>query len=43
MLNAKAAAVVHDFKIQVYAGGTDQTIQELTSDYSASLQQLGYL
>lgn len=42
-LNAQAAAVVEEFEILVYAGGNDQTVQELTGDYAASMQELGYL
>lgn len=42
-LNAQASAIVHDYDIQVYAGGNDQSVAELTGDYMASLQQLGYV
>jgi hypothetical protein len=42
-LNAQAAAIVQDFSIQVYAGGTDQAIQELMGTYSGALQEVGYL
>lgn len=42
-LNAKAAAIVQDFTIQVYGGGTDQAVQELMGAYAGSMQQLGYL
>jgi hypothetical protein len=43
MLNAQASAIVHDYEIQVYAGGTDQSVAEITGDYATSLQQLGYM
>jgi len=42
-LNAQASAIVHDFEIQVYAGGTDQSVSELTRTYADSIQQLGYM
>ena len=42
-INATASAIVHDFEIQVYAGGTDQTVSELTRNYAESVQQLGYM
>jgi hypothetical protein len=41
-LNAKAAAIVQDFTVQVYGGGTDQAVQELMGSYVASLQEIGY-
>lgn len=42
-LNAKAAAVVQDFEIQVLAGGTDQAVQELIGSYTAATSELGYM
>lgn len=42
-LNAQAAAIVQGFEIQVYAGGTDQTVQELMGSYVGSLQSIGYM
>ena len=42
-LNAQAAAIVQDFAIQIYGGGTDQSVQELMGTYVESLQQLGYM
>lgn len=42
-LNAKAGAIVQDFEIQVYAGGTDQAIQELMGTYSGAVSELGYM
>jgi hypothetical protein len=42
-LNAKAGAIVQDFEIQVYAGGSDQAIQELVGNYATSLSEIGYL
>ena len=41
-LNAKAAAIVQDFEIQVYAGGSDKAVQDLMGNYVASLQSIGY-
>ena len=42
-LNAKAAAIVQDFETQVYAGGSDQAIQELIGNYITSLSEIGYM
>lgn len=42
-LNAQAAAIVGEFRIQVYAGGTDQAVQELMGNYAQSLQQIGFM
>lgn len=41
-LNARAAAIVEDFTVQVFGGGTDQSVQELMGTYVGSLQELGY-
>jgi hypothetical protein len=41
-LNAKAAAIVQDFAVQIYGGGTDQAVQELMGTYVGSLQEIGY-
>ena len=42
-LNAKAGAIVQDFEVQVYAGGSDQAIQELIGNYTTSLSEIGYM
>ena len=42
-MNAKAAAIVQDFETQVYAGGSDQAIQELIGNYVTSLSEIGYM
>ena len=42
-LNAKAGAIVQDFEVQVYAGGSDQAIQELIGTYTTSLSEIGYM
>ena len=42
-LNAQAASIVQDFRIEVYGGGTDQSVQELMGSYVGSLQEIGYL
>lgn len=42
-LNAKASAIVSDFEITLFAGGTDQSVQELMGNYSQSMQEVGYL
>jgi hypothetical protein len=41
-LNVKAAAIVQDFTIQLYAGGTDSTVQEVMGTYVTGLQEVGY-
>jgi hypothetical protein len=42
-LNNKAASIVEDFDVALYAGGTDQTIQELMGDYTRDMQEVGLL
>jgi hypothetical protein len=42
-LNGQASAVVQDFEIQTFVGGTDQAIQQLVGTYTASLHDIGYL
>jgi hypothetical protein len=42
-LNAKAEAIVSEFEIQLYAGGSDQTVQEMMGTYMGGLQEIGYL
>jgi hypothetical protein len=42
-LNAQAAAIVEDYEIQAFAGGTGQATQQLMSTYIAGLKDLGYL
>jgi len=42
-LNAQAAAIVEDFELQVYAGGTDNSIKELIGTYTTGLQAIGYM
>lgn len=42
-LNAEAAAIVQDFTITVYAGGSDQAVGDLMTNYTAAVQGLGYL
>src|SRR5881409_95664 len=42
-LNAKAEAIVSDFEIQLYGGGTDQSVQELMGNYMGAMQELGYM
>ena len=42
-LNAQAAAVVSDYEVQAYLGGTDQSVQELMTNYTGELQTLGYM
>jgi hypothetical protein len=42
-LNAQAASIVQDFTIQVFGGGTDQSVQELMGTYVGGLQELGYM
>jgi hypothetical protein len=42
-LNAIAAAIVQDFEIQLYGGGSEQAVQQLMGSYTAGLQELGYM
>jgi hypothetical protein len=42
-LNAKAAAIVQDFEIRLYGGGSEQAVQQLMGNYTAGLQELGYM
>ena len=42
-MNAQAAAVVHDFHVQLYGGGDDEAVQSLVTSYVAGLKELGYL
>lgn len=42
-LNAQAVAIVEDFEIQVYVGGNDQAVQQLTGNFASSMQELGYM
>lgn len=42
-LNTKATAICQDFEINLYAGGNDQTVQELVGTFAGALGGLGYL
>ena len=42
-LNSQASAVVADFEVEAFVGGTDQTIQQVIGTYTASLHDIGYL
>ena len=42
-LNDQASAIVSDFRIQAFAGGTDQSIQELMADYTSVMGEMGYM
>lgn len=42
-LNAQAAAIVNDFEVQVFGGGTDQAVQSMVGTYAAGLQEIGYM
>jgi hypothetical protein len=42
-LNAQASAIVEDYEVQVYAGGTDQAMQHQLATYTESLREIGYL
>ena|SRR5690242_17319097 len=42
-LNQQASAVVTDFEVQAYLGGSDQTVQQLIGTYTASLHDIGYM
>jgi hypothetical protein len=42
-LNAQASAIVQNFEVQVFGGGTDQAVQGMVGLYAASLQEIGYM
>ena len=42
-LNSKAEAIVTDFEINLYAGGTDKAVQELMTTYMGALSEIGYM
>jgi hypothetical protein len=42
-LNSQAEAICEGFEINLYAGGTDQAIQELMGTYMGAVGELGYL
>lgn len=42
-LNTQAAAIVEDFEVTLYAGGTDKSIQDLIGTYVTSVGELGYM
>jgi hypothetical protein len=42
-LNNQASAIVQDFEVQAFLGGTDQAIQQLIGTYTASLNEIGYM
>jgi len=42
-INDKAGAVVQDYEIQTYFGGSDQTIQTAIANYTTTLNELGYM
>jgi hypothetical protein len=42
-LNAQASAVVEDFEVQAFVGGSDQAVQQVVGDYATSLRDIGYM
>jgi hypothetical protein len=42
-LNSQASAIVGDFEIQTFVGGTDQSIDEMVGTYRSSLHEIGYM
>lgn len=42
-LTDQASALVKDFRVDAYAGGSDQTTQQLIGNYTATLGELGYM
>jgi hypothetical protein len=42
-LNSQAEAIVEDFEITLYAGGTDKAVQDLIGTYMAAIGDLGYM
>jgi hypothetical protein len=41
-LNTQAQAIVQDFELTIYGGGTDHAVQDLMGTYMASVSELGY-
>lgn len=41
-LNSQAEAIVSDFELQLYGGGSDQAVQEMVGTYLAAIGELGY-
>jgi hypothetical protein len=42
-LNTQAEAICEGFEITLYAGGTDQTVQEVIGTYMGALSEIGYM
>jgi len=42
-LQARAASIVEDFRVDIYTGGSDRAVQESMNRYVETLQELGYL
>ena len=42
-LTDQASALVSDVEVQAFAGGNDQTTQQLVTDYAANLHEIGYM
>jgi hypothetical protein len=42
-LNSQATAIVEDFEVQTFVGGTDQAIQQMLGTYTSSLNEIGYM
>jgi hypothetical protein len=42
-LTDQASAIVSNLEIQAFAGGTDQTTQQLVTDYTMNLQEIGFM
>jgi hypothetical protein len=42
-LNGQAAAIVSDYGVETYAGGDDHTVQRLMTNYTGSMQELGFM
>ena len=42
-LNSQAEAIVTDFEITLYAGGTDKAVQDLIGTYMGAMGDLGYM
>ena len=42
-LNSQAGAIVADFEITLYAGGSDKSIQDLIGVYMGAMADIGYM
>jgi hypothetical protein len=42
-LNSQAESIVQGFELNLYAGGSDQTVQEVMGTFMGALAEIGYM